>query len=275
MLTTFGSSCSEESPPYHAEQELAECTFTIDHSQDVPTRLQLLALVGALMWLVDPKLWDDKKFRSLNPTGRLAWLCILTGPMRNALPGLIVGFSALTLADSMAFEVTECRCAIDDLLTRDMVQYDQDVRVLRIPNAPLYALCRNPNMLAGWFRLWNSVPDCALKFDHIGSLSTCVNFSNESMVERWDRTFGRVQHRLTSAAEPKLLPSIPMLDRVLGSHMVGPSSQQALATLDTPKSLKVTRKGRPPSQRGARGQQSGDRPLPTACFTPAKRRRDV
>ena len=228
MLTDFFD-CDIRMDSHSQNRSCSPCTFRLVVRPLSPHVVRTTAYWGILsVWLVDPKLWDDSKFLSLNPIGRLAWLCILTGAGRTALPGLTTNFDALTLASSLRFEVTECTFAIRDLLERDMAQYDPAVRVLRVPRAPRYAICRNPNMLAGWYRLWNSVPDCSLKYDHIGSLAECVNFTNVSMVERWDRTFGRIQARLIGQTDGAPIQRVPLLDRMLGSQLGPKSEQEAL-----------------------------------------------
>jgi len=276
MLTLRQRSGTHDDPAPPPGLELHACLFTIDYSQDLPTRVQPLALVGVIVWTVDPRIWDDKKFLSLNGTARLAWLCILTGAGRTALPGLTTNFDALTLASSLRYEVTECTFAIRDILDRDMAQYDPDVRVLRVPNAPKYSICRNPNILAGWFRLWSYVPDCALKFGHIGNISEAVNFENESMVARWDRTFGRVQKLLEANPGGVLLPSVSLRQRLTSTDPIPSTALQApapAALAAPPPRTPTPAPKRFTAPRQSAKDPNSDRPLPVSCFSQATRKR--
>lgn len=121
-------------------------------------------------------MWDDAKFVALSVEAKLLWVCVLAGPHTRNLPGLaVVGLGALS--DTMRMKPSVIEKVFAELLASDLIQYDERTRVLRIPNAPRYNPPANANVVRGWRKTFDRIPDCPLKHDHIESLRTAANGS--------------------------------------------------------------------------------------------------
>jgi hypothetical protein len=123
---------------------------------------------------IDPRLWDDERFVGLTAVQKLFWLYVLTGPHATSLPGLwIVGIGELV--DGLRFPERSVREALAVLEGAGMLIHNPRVRLIRVPNAPKYNRPENARVLKAWFRLWQSIPDCQQKFDHLTSLQSAVS----------------------------------------------------------------------------------------------------
>jgi len=116
------------------------------------------------------------------------------------------------LGETLARPVEFIQEGIEELLLPDKngkqhFFWDSDSRVIRIPMAPKYQKAENPNQLLGWYRNWRDIPECQLKWDHLGTLPLGVNFENKNMRQLWAEIFGPIVDahnrgvKLTSNAE--------------------------------------------------------------------------
>lgn len=120
-------------------------------------------------WTVDPRLWDDEKFCELEDGPQLVWLCLLTGPHRSSLPGLVRA-SAHSIAEVRRRPVGHIHACLLRLEEFGMIRRDDRARLIQIPKAPRYAPRPNWKHLMGWFKAWESLPESALKYAHIECL---------------------------------------------------------------------------------------------------------
>lgn len=149
---------------------------------------------------IDPRLWDDERFVELTAVQKLVWLYVLTGPHTTSLPGLwIVGIGELV--DGLRFPNKSIREALSVLEGTGMLVYNPHYRLIRVPNAPKYNRPDNARVLKSWFRLWQEIPDCQQKFDHLGSLQQCITMpakdseeeqSAAPLTSAWLALFGSV-----------------------------------------------------------------------------------
>lgn len=150
---------------------------------------------------IDPRIWDDERFVDLTAIQKLFWFYILTGPHATSLPGLwIVGIGELV--DGLRFPDRSVREALAVLEGTGMLIHNPRVRLVRVPNAPKYNRPENARVLRAWFRLWQSIPDCQQKFDHLASLQAAVSSPtpkdeaddavDQPLGGAWMSTFGSV-----------------------------------------------------------------------------------
>lgn len=149
------------------------------------------------LWPIDEHMYLDPWFAALDEAPQMCFVALLTCSIRTSLPGLLRNACAQTLAS--AWQKPEERVArhLETLLQPDAdglrhVLYDSKVRVIRVPAGPSWAKGPNANILTGWYRQWWDVPDCDLKWDHIESLTNCVNLKTDGVLDAWNETFGPV-----------------------------------------------------------------------------------
>ncbi len=109
---------------------------------------------------VDPRIWNDEKFRALSNKGKLVFFMLLTHPAVTAL-GAMRG-SVAGLADEMGWPVEAFREAFNDILHQDMVEIDPKACLIALPNFVRYNRPESPNVVKAWIGSLDLLPECEL-----------------------------------------------------------------------------------------------------------------
>ena len=110
---------------------------------------------------IDVRIWNDAKFQSLPDGGKLAFLMLLTHPMMTALGamrGTPDGLAAELGTDPKAF-----REAFRDILAKGMAEHDEKACLIALPNFLKYNSPESPNVVRGWAKVPDFLPECPLK----------------------------------------------------------------------------------------------------------------
>ena len=111
---------------------------------------------------VDRRMWGDAKFRALSKDAKLVWQYLMTGPHGvSRTPGLFRLHLAV-LADDTSMSMDEATAAFAEVEASGMVVYDRTARVALLPNKLRYQAPANPNVVKGWLRALDEIPECDL-----------------------------------------------------------------------------------------------------------------
>ena len=140
---------------------------------------------------INASMWSDDKFVMLTESAQRLWCFLLTGPHTNGwVPGLFVAGigSVAEGARVRGQRMDESAAAVTfkELLDFRMVEHDPQRMLIRIPHAPRWSPPGNPNVLKGWWRRWRDLPECVLKYRHVGSLREGFQKANRSKPDAWD-----------------------------------------------------------------------------------------
>jgi hypothetical protein len=111
---------------------------------------------------VDVRLWDDRKFLACGDQARLLWLFLLTCPSL-PIPGVVIGGDA-ALAELLGW-LPERFLELFREVSQSGLQVRRESRLLWLPNGLKYQPPMNPNMVIGWSKKWDDVPEGDLKCD--------------------------------------------------------------------------------------------------------------
>lgn len=126
---------------------------------------------------VDVRLWNDRKFLSLSEGGRMLWLFLLTAPSTLPIPGVIVA-GDLSLAEQLGWSPELFRERFAEVL-RAGLSIRREGRLLWLRNGLRYQPPANPNVIKGWSKTWDDVPECDLKHELWKELrSACSGWSS-------------------------------------------------------------------------------------------------
>jgi uncharacterized phage protein (TIGR02220 family) len=128
---------------------------------------------------IDTRVWNDRKFLSLSQDGRMLWLFLLTSPSTLAIPGVLVAGEA-AIAEQLHWDSKRLRERFGELFQRGL-GIKVEGRLVWLCNATKYQPPANPNMIVGWAKCWDDVPECNLKHDIWQALKTAC--------KSWNRTF--------------------------------------------------------------------------------------
>lgn len=153
--------------------------------------------------------WEDKHFLDSTILQRLLVVYVMHGPTRTNVPGLC-GDSVVTLADRLVLDPSEVRAALADCRHPDVLQYDEQRRLLRSVIAARADTHKGSRNLAGWYKNWQHLPLSDLKYDHIATLREKVDVQNADQVAVWNNTFGLERAgKYRMGAEAPRQPALP------------------------------------------------------------------
>lgn len=109
---------------------------------------------------VDPRIWNDAKFRKLNDQGKLTFFFLLTHPhmtaigaMRASLPGL---------ASEIGWSEKAFREAFGDASQKGMALHEEGASLVWLPNFIRYNPPESPNVVKAWVNALELLPECSL-----------------------------------------------------------------------------------------------------------------
>lgn len=132
---------------------------------------------------VDPRIWNDKKFRALSDNGKLAFFFLLTHPhmtalgaMRATIPGLAaeIGWNTDAMSD-----------AITHAISLGMVEASQEASYIALPGFLKYNEPEGPNsVIKAWPAALDLIPECREK-------SLLASRAKDYLIEKGEQFFGR------------------------------------------------------------------------------------
>ena len=107
---------------------------------------------------VDPRIWNDAKFRDLSDNGKLVFFFLLTHPnmtslgaMRHTIPGL---------AAELGWDVEVFGKAFGEPFQKGLVKHDEKAAFVWLPNFIKYNPPENPNVVKSWGAALDLLPEC-------------------------------------------------------------------------------------------------------------------
>ncbi len=126
-------------------------------------------------------LWDWQPWIELELPSRMLWLAFYTSAeAKRILPGLWHGGVSM-MAEAARLDGLQTATALQDLMDRDMFEYDKKSRVGRItaqdgfnafPDTAEFPT--NGNTIRGWYRRFLGVPDVAIRNAHVTTLNWLI-----------------------------------------------------------------------------------------------------
>jgi hypothetical protein len=149
-------------------------------------------------------IWDWEPWTELGATARVMWLALYTSAeAKRHIPGLWQG-GIPSMADAARMAADDVRMALDQLLERELVEYDPKFRVLRLcdlPDAGEYPT--NGNVIRSWWTKFNTVPGCPVRDAHVRTIAWILDTGSKRLrgqdqkvtanhQQAWSETFGTI-----------------------------------------------------------------------------------
>ncbi len=110
---------------------------------------------------IDPRIWNDIKFRALSDESKLVFLFVLTHPhltslgaMRASVPGL---------AAELGWKPEAFREAFREALAKGLLEHDETASFVWAPRFLRYNGPESPNVVKSWVSSLDLLPECKLK----------------------------------------------------------------------------------------------------------------
>lgn len=110
---------------------------------------------------VDPRIWNDEKFRSLSDDAKLVFFMLLTHPNMTALGAMRATVGGL--AEEMGWGLERFREAFREALSKGMAEHDQKACLVMLPKFLKYNPPESPNVVKAWADSLDLLPECGLK----------------------------------------------------------------------------------------------------------------
>ena len=133
---------------------------------------------------IDTRIWNDEKFCSLTPMGKLAFFFILTHPNMTCL-GAMRG-TRIGLENELDEVLPE---AFMEVFMKGFVKDDPKAKIIVIPNFLKYNKPENPNVVIGWSKASDLIPECDMKVELLQSAKGFVEGISEAFAKAFDKAF--------------------------------------------------------------------------------------
>ncbi|MDO9002830.1 MAG: hypothetical protein Q7V20_05195 [Aquabacterium sp.] len=110
---------------------------------------------------IDPRIWNDAKFRELGDNGKLVFFMLLTHPNMTALGAMRATLAGL--AEELGWQPEAFRKAFLDVLSKGMAEHDSKACLVALPNFLKYNPPESPNVVKAWLSALDLLPECGLK----------------------------------------------------------------------------------------------------------------
>lgn len=161
---------------------------------------------------IDVKVHNDVKFRSLSDKAKLLWFTLITFPDLTAVGAM--KFTISGMAEFMKWDIKAFREAFLEVLSKGMIQYDENANFLCFPNFIKYNMPENPNVVKSWVKLEGMLPECSLKDKYLQSVKVFMEGFSKAFAEAMpkgllkDPPKGYVETETETETEIKALPKI-------------------------------------------------------------------
>lgn len=138
---------------------------------------------------VDPRIWNDKKFRTLNNHGKLLFFMLLTHPGMTALGAMRA--TPAGLAEELGWDLEAFRKAFADVLAKGMAEHDQEACLIALPNFIRYNTPESPNVIKAWVGALDLLPECDLKTAVVERAKAITGEMTEGFAKAFAEAFGQ------------------------------------------------------------------------------------
>lgn len=156
---------------------------------------------------VDPRIWNDEKFRSLSKDGKLVFFMLLTHPNMTALGAMRATISGL--AEEVAWPIEDFRKAFADVLSKGMAEHDQAACLIALPKFIKYNQPESPNVVKAWVHSVDMLPECSLKKATIQRAKAFADALPEAFAKAFREAFAKSMANQEHKQKPKKTPPIP------------------------------------------------------------------
>lgn len=136
---------------------------------------------------VDPRIWNDAKFRDLSDSAKLVFFMLLTHPGMTALGAMRATLSGL--AEELGWEPQAFREAFGEALAKGMAKHDKKACLIALPNFLKYNQPESPNVVRAWGKSADLLPECTLKTRVIAGAQGYLEGLSEGYRKAFAETF--------------------------------------------------------------------------------------
>ena len=144
---------------------------------------------------IDPRIWNDGKFSSLSHESQRLFLYILTHPSMTSLGAFRATRSGIL--EELGLDPKEFAEVFDEPFRKGLFKYDEKHAIIFAPNFLKYNPPENPNVVTGWAKSLDLIPECAMKLEVILKAKECAMSQKEGVQKAFTNSFDSVIETLS------------------------------------------------------------------------------
>lgn len=138
---------------------------------------------------IDPRIWNDRKFRELSDNAKLVFFFLLTHPHQTSVGAMRASLSGL--AEEIGWNAEAFAEAFGEGLAKGMVKHDPQACFVWLPNFLKYNEPESPNVVKSWRASFDLLPECALQGELWERLKALREGMTEAFGEAFDYAFNK------------------------------------------------------------------------------------
>jgi len=151
---------------------------------------------------IDPRVWNDRKFRGMSDDAKLVFLFILTHPSMTALGAMRATMAGL--ASELGWETKDFGEAFREASSKGMLEADEEASFVGAPNFVKYNAPESPNVITAWRECLSLIPEC----DRLDTLLARVKAVIDGKAEAFRKAFAEafpqaIAHPSNQEQEPE------------------------------------------------------------------------
>lgn len=163
---------------------------------------------------IDVRIWNDEQFAAFSDDGKLAFLFLLTHPNLTSLGAMRA--TRAGLAEELGWSLAKFSRAFAAILAADMAQYDARSAFLWLPNFLKYNQPESPNVVTGWGKALDLLPECAMRSACMASAHRYTQGLPEAFAKAFEQVFAKIRanQEQEQEQEPDPKPDPPKRDQL-------------------------------------------------------------
>ena len=159
---------------------------------------------------IDPRMWNDEKFRTLSTEGKLAFVLLLTHPhmtalgaMRATIPGLAAELGGKGFAEGFR-----------EVFAKGLAKHDEKASCVYLPRFLKYNKPESQNVVKAWAHSIDLIPECHLKSELIQEVKGYAEALPEAFGKALPEAFAKAmpnQEQEQEQEQEEIPPLIPPL----------------------------------------------------------------
>jgi hypothetical protein len=148
---------------------------------------------------IEVPMWTDESFLALSgpqPNAQTLWVWLISGPRTTPMPGLVIAREEV-IASDLCWPLEGSRQAFDEVLSKGMAKADKSTGVIVLSKALRdgsgepreTSRPQSPNVIRGWAKAWEMVPECPLSFEYLLNLNDFVATLHKGFAEAFAEAF--------------------------------------------------------------------------------------
>lgn len=151
---------------------------------------------------IDPRIWNDAKFRGLSDTAKLLFFMLLTHPSMTSLGAMRATVAGL--AAEMGWASEDFGKAFQEVIAKGMAEHDPEACYVGLPKFIRYNQPESPNVVKAWAGALDLLPECEYRTRTIARAEAYAQDKGQGFADAFREGFSNGRPKTMPNQEQKL-----------------------------------------------------------------------